>query len=97
MKKIHANTYPWAAVAVALLAGCATEAELAAQKQGEVDAMVRIYGPACERLGYQRDTDPWRDCILRLSTRESLDRRNFPATFNCFGPAGFGFTQCTAF
>ena len=35
--------------------------------------MIKVYGPACERLGYRNDTDPWRDCVLRLATKDSLE------------------------
>ncbi|MGE5318674.1 MAG: hypothetical protein ACM3KD_00705 [Hyphomicrobiaceae bacterium] len=79
--------------AAALLAGCATPAERAAQMQREADQMVVIYGPACERLGYKRDTDPWRDCILRLNARDSYEHGY--STTNCFGNGGF--LQCTTF
>ena len=39
-----------------LLTGCATPEQWA----GEVTA---AYGPYCDKLGYQRDTDAWRQCI----------------------------------
>ena len=81
---------------IALLAGCATPAERAAQMQREVDEMIQVYGPSCEKLGYQKDTDPWRDCILRLSAKDSYERyRAAPRTTNCIGHRGF--VQCTTF
>ena len=59
------------AFAVSLLllsvAGCATQAERAAQVQREVEDMIKLYGPGCEKLGYKNDTDPWRECVLRLA------------------------------
>lgn len=82
---------------ITFLAGCASEADLIALKQREVDEMVRIYGPACTRLGYQPDTNQWRDCVLRLGMKDSLERRNYPARISCFGPAGFGLVDCTVF
>ncbi|MEN3364914.1 MAG: hypothetical protein V7606_2188 [Burkholderiales bacterium] len=82
---------------VAFLAACASEADLIAQKEREVDQMVRIYGPACTRMGYEPDTNQWRDCVLRLSTRDSLSYRNYPGRLGCFGPAGFGLVDCTVF
>lgn len=78
----------------ALLAACATPEERAAQYQREVDAMVQVYGPACDRLGYKSDSDPWRDCILRLNARESF-ARPYPTTTHCFGHRGF--LSCTSF
>lgn len=49
---------------VFLVAGCSPGA--IAVKQTE--HAMRAYGPACERLGYQPQTDPWRDCILKMSS-----------------------------
>jgi len=81
---------------VALLAACATPAERAAQMQREVDEMVQVYGPACEQLGFQGDTDPWRDCILRLSTKDSYERyMRAPTSTTCFGHRGF--YHCSSF
>lgn len=79
-----------------LLAGCQTQAERVAEQEREVEDMIVVYGPACDRLGYQRNSDPWRDCLLRLSTKDSLDRYSgFPVTTSCFGHHGF--LQCTSF
>jgi len=79
--------------AAGLLAGCATSAERAAQIEREVDEMIQVYGPACDRLGFRSDTDEWRNCILRLSAREMYYTR--PATTTCFGRRGF--YHCTLF
>ena len=78
------------------LAGCATPEQRAAQWQWEVDQMIVVYGPACEKLGYKPNDDPWRDCVLRLSARD--DRRyryRGPVTTSCFGHRGFA--NCTTF
>ena len=85
-----------AAVLIALLAGCTTQADRAAQMQREVDEMIAIYGPACEKLGYASDADPWRDCVLRLSARDRAARYSrMPTTTSCFGHRGF--FQCSTF
>ncbi|HEX8989552.1 MAG TPA: hypothetical protein VF816_16465 [Rhodocyclaceae bacterium] len=82
--------------AALLLAACATPAERAAQRQRDIDAMMAEYGPACERLGYKAHTDAWRDCILRLSTKDAYERaRAYPWTSTCFGSPGF--YQCSMF
>lgn len=79
-----------------VLAGCATPAERAAQMEREIDEMIVVYGPACERLGFGRDSDPWRDCILQLSTKDAYERyRRAPTTASCFGHRGF--YHCTTF
>ena len=86
------------ALAVSILmvfvAGCATQAERAAQVQREVEEMIRVYGPGCEKLGFKADSDQWRDCVLRLATKDSLERRDFTTT-NCIGSRGF--VHCSTF
>jgi len=82
------------------LAACATTpAERAAQMQREVDEMVQVYGHACEKLGYRGETDQWRDCVLRLSSKDSFERYSrysrYPVTTSCFGHRGF--FNCTTF
>lgn len=79
-----------------LLGGCATQADRAAQQQREVDEMIAVYGPACEKLGNARDSDQWRSCILTLDTRQAIQRyRTTPTTTNCFGHRGF--FNCSTF
>lgn len=81
-------------LSILLLAGCATQEQRAAQMQREVEDMVRVYGPACDKLGFRPDTDPWRDCVLRLATKTSLERREIMTT-NCIGSRGF--FQCSSY
>lgn len=80
---------------VAVLAGCMTQAERIAAEKAEIDEMIRIYGPACEKLGYARDADPWRDCILRLRAYDDERYRTRPTTTTCTGHRGF--YHCTTF
>jgi hypothetical protein len=80
----------------AAVAGCMTTAQRAAQMQAEVDEMIAVYGPACEKLGYQANTDAWRSCILDLSAQKSRERYlAAPRAAPCFGHRGF--YNCTAF
>ncbi len=79
--------YGLAILLVFLLQGCATPEERAARVQAEVEEMIKVYGPACEKLGYAKDSDPWRECILRLATRR--DYRTHPTTTTCTGYQGF--------
>jgi hypothetical protein len=84
------------ALALALLVGgCATQADRAAQQQREVDEMIAVYGPACERLGNARDSEQWRSCILALDTRNAVRYRTAPTTTTCFGHRGF--FNCSTF
>ena len=79
-----------------LLTGCATQADRAAQMQREVDDMIVVYGPACEKLGYTNGSDPWRNCVLNLDTKETIARYSTtPATTTCFGHRGF--FHCSTF
>ena len=58
-----------------LLAGCATTttpAERSANMQRKAEEMLQIYGPACEKLGYTKDSDEWRDCVLKLANQEEM-------------------------
>lgn len=83
-------------ILIGLMNGCTTPEERAARAQDEIEEMIKIYSPACEKLGYKTDTDPWRDCILQLSTREDLRRANTsPMMTQCFGHRGF--IQCMHF
>ena len=82
-------------LSIAVLAACASPEERTAQWQGEVDHMMRVYGPACERLGYKRDDDKWRDCVLRLSQQDESRYSRYPTTTSCFG--GRGFFNCMTF
>lgn len=66
---------------LALLSGCANPQQRAARMQAEMARLIEIYGPACVQLGYAAQTDPWRQCVLHLSTREELQR---------MGPSHYG-------
>lgn len=76
------------------VAGCVTQEQRAAQVQREVEELIRVYGPGCEKLGFKTDSDQWRDCVLRLATKDKLERRDFTTT-NCIGSRGF--FHCSSF
>ncbi len=57
--------------AIALTA-CGTPQERAAYREDPVNAMAQEYGPACAKLGYAKDSDQWRHCVMRSSTRADL-------------------------
>ena len=79
----------------ALLLGCATPAERAARVQAEVDEMIQVYSPGCEKLGYTKDSDQWRECILHLATRDAYLYHTHPTTTTCIGHRGF--YNCTTY
>jgi hypothetical protein len=80
---------------LAALTGCMTQAERTAAAQAEVDDMIKIYGPACEKLGFTKDTDPWRECILHSRAHDDERYRTRPTTTTCFGHRGF--YNCTTY
>ncbi len=87
----------WILCCILLLTGCAsTPAERAARAQAEMEQTIAVYGPACEKLGYQRDSDQWRDCVLRLSAQNDYRYYRYPTTTTCFGYHG-GFIDCTTY
>lgn len=57
-----------------LLSACATPQDRAARMQADMARLITVFGPACVQLGYPANTDPWRQCVLQLSTREELQR-----------------------
>jgi len=58
----------------ASLAGCASPAQQAAVMEREMDRMIVVYGPACERLGFSKNTDAWRNCVLNLSNKDDFEQ-----------------------
>lgn len=68
---------PGALAIAVLLAGCASPAEQSSRAQQQVERMMQIYGPACDKLGFKRETDAWRDCVLRLSARDEAPRYSY--------------------
>lgn len=70
-----------------LLTACAvTPEERAARMQADMAQMIAVYGPACTRLGYAADGDPWRQCVLQLSTKDELHRLGNASYHGGWGP-----------
>jgi len=81
------------ALAVLSLAACTTPADRAARAQKEVEDMMAEYGPACDKLGYPRDTDAWRNCVLKLGTTENA--QHYPVMTTCYRSPGM--LHCDSF
>lgn len=60
-----------ASIALALgttfLVGCASPAQQAARFEQNFAYRVQTYGASCEKIGFKRDTDPWRHCVMTAS------------------------------
>lgn len=69
------------AASALLLAGCTTPQERAARMQADMDRIIVEYGPACTRLGYQPNTDAWRNCLLQLNTNDEVIRYGYPSRY----------------
>ena len=78
MRTLPILTIPLACAA--LLGACASPSEQSASMQREMDRMMLVYGPACQKLGFSPHTDQWRSCVLQLSTKEEISRANFSAS-----------------
>ena len=67
-------------IAVALLlGGCATPEQRAEQ-------MIARHAPVCEKLGFTKDTDPWRQCILQQDAETSAASRAAAAAVRAATP-----------
>jgi hypothetical protein len=81
--------------ALSILAGCATTEQRAAAVSRDVDDMMQVYGPGCERLGYTTSSDGWRECVLRLATKDQIEQRDLMLQ-SCYGPR-YGPWRCGGF
>lgn len=52
------------ALGTVLLAGCASPAQQAARFEQNFEYRTQTYGASCEKIGFKRDTDPWRHCVM---------------------------------
>lgn len=74
-----------------LLVACSTPQERAARMQADMDRIMVEYGPACARLGFQAQSDAWRNCVLQLSTKDEITRYGYPThVYGGFGRSHWG-------
>jgi hypothetical protein len=83
------RAYMLMTASVVCLLGCASPQEKAMQKQAEMDRMMAEYGPACVQLGFAANTDPWRNCVVQMATRNGTYRGGVSTSiFGGFGSGG---------
>jgi len=75
---------------ISILAGCVSN-PIAEQNQATklMEYKIQVYGPACEKLGYEKDTDAWRECIQREYGQTIMRQQyqwNYPYWNPYFGP-----------
>ncbi|MEO7496824.1 MAG: hypothetical protein ABIT83_01265 [Massilia sp.] len=73
-----------------LLGACTTPEQRAIRMQAEMDRIMATYGPACTKLGFQTNSDQWRNCVLQLSTKDELQRYGGPAFYGGYGRSHWG-------
>lgn len=73
-----------------LLGACSTPEQRAIRMQAEMDRIMTTYGPACIKLGYQANSDQWRNCVLQLSTKDELERYGGPVFYGGYGRSHWG-------
>jgi hypothetical protein len=71
---------------ITLLLGCATD-PVAQQKQATelMEYKLQVYGPACEKLGLNKDSNVWRDCIQR-EYEQSILRQQLLRDYQYWNP-----------
>lgn len=85
------HTLILAAAGACCLLGCSSPQERAQKQQAEMDRMIAEYGPACSELGYARDSDLWRNCVLQLATKNNGGRSAVSTSvFGSWGSWGRG-------
>jgi hypothetical protein len=70
-----------------LFAACATTPEeQQARAEREANRLKQTYGQTCEKLGYESETNKWRDCLLELESQRLMERMNwyYPGYYSPF-------------
>lgn len=52
------------ALGTTILVGCATPEQQATRFEQNFERRIQTYGASCEKIGFKRDTDPWRHCVM---------------------------------
>jgi hypothetical protein len=62
---------------IALLTSCVSD-PLAQQKYAikQMEYKLQVYGPACEKLGFEKSTNEWRECIQREYEQTLIRQQN---------------------
>ena len=68
-----------------LLTGCVTQ-----EQRAERD--IARFSPYCEKMGYERNTDQWRECVVNRANRP----KRAPTEQHCTSD-GYGGVNCTSY
>lgn len=70
-----------------LLAACATTPEEErANAEREANRLKQTHGQTCENLGYQPETNKWRDCLLELENQRLIQQQMMMDRMNWYYP-----------
>lgn len=71
-----------------LLCACATTPEeLRARAEREANRLKQTHGQTCENLGYQPETDEWRDCLLQLESQRLMQQNYWYPSYPFYYPS----------
>lgn len=72
----------------ALLAACATTPEQQrAYAEREANRLRQAHGQTCENLGYQPETDKWRDCLLQRESQRLMQQNYWYPGYPFYSPS----------
>ena len=72
---------------ISLLTACATTPEEErANAEREANRLKQTYGQTCESLGYQPETNKWRDCLLELENQRLMQQQMMMDRMNWYYP-----------
>ena len=85
--KLHLHKPLLVATLAFLLAACTTTPEeRRANAEREAYRLKEEYGQTCERLGYQAETDKWRDCLLEMENQRLIQQQMMMDRMNWYYP-----------
>lgn len=71
-------------LSVVVLAACAHRQPLTPEQQAQM--IVQNFGPICDQVGFARDTDAWRQCVLsRYDAAMQASAANRSAAIQAYG------------
>jgi hypothetical protein len=70
-----------------LFSACASNpAAEQARATKQMEYKMQVYGPACEKLGFDKDSDKWRECIQREYEQSIMRMQQFNQPYPYWGP-----------
>jgi len=71
---------------MALLDGCASNPVPEQEKATKLmEYKMQVYRPACDKLGFEKETNAWRECIQR-EYEQTIIRQQYQGNYPYWGP-----------